>query len=386
MKNKNDFVKEKYGYEKISFKQIVKKYYELTNHIERLTTKKEEFDKKIKEDYYDDEELSFREKMEMFNIIDNLAQETYHKTHKFDYLGADLNSLRERLIYCFKDVSDYVHLSDEIYNLKSYCSNLLDDITFYKFGTEKFNEKCMDKHFLVYIDGELKCMNCGATSKDYDLTKEETEFLCKCADRNGLLIGGISKDDLPLIKVLMAEKEKVKEKRTPLDELDENNYMTYVEEYYLQDESEIPDITREIKKAHLLDSKNYNNENIKVSNPKYLSESDLLKLSSILTCQKEIIQKSDTRFKKMLLEQCDCAYFEILMLFGAHIPSLIKEAKNDDEKYAIIKAYCNLSNQTFRVNSGYFKDDNRNWDALAYDCRTANPEINEAVLKLKYNK
>ena len=39
-------------------------------------------------------------------------------------------------------------------------------------------------------------------------------------------------------------------------------------------------------------AKEYDNEDIKVSNPKYLSESDLLKLSSKLDYQKEIIQKS----------------------------------------------------------------------------------------------
>ena len=386
MRNKDDFVKEKYNYKKSSLSDIVTQYTNLTSRIERLVSKKQDFDKQIEEDYYEDEELSFREKMEVFSIIDSLAQDTYHRTGKFDYLGADLNSLRERITYCLKDVRDYVHLRDEIYNLKSYRSDLLDDITFYNFGTDGVNEKCMDRHFLIYIDGELKCMNCGATTKDYDLTNDEIQFLCKCADKNNILIGELTKDDLPLLNVLMAKKETIRKKRVPLDEIDENNWMTYVEEYYLQDEIEIPDITRNIAKAHLLDSQIYDNEDIVVTNPKYLSEETLFKLSSTLEKQRKVIEQSNSRFKKMLLEQCDSAFFEILILFGKHIPTLINNAKNDDEKYAIIKAYYNLSNMDFRINSGYFKADNRNCDAIGYDCITANPEINEAILKLKYNK
>ncbi len=54
---------------------------------------------------------------------------------------------------------------------------IAQNITFDIFNNNYFNERCMDRHFFVRFADELKCMCCGATTKDYPLSKEELDFL-----------------------------------------------------------------------------------------------------------------------------------------------------------------------------------------------------------------
>ena len=95
------------------------------------------------------------------------------------------------------------------------------------------------------------------------------------------------------------------------------------------------------------------------------------------------MKQLNTRFKKMLLEECKIAKYEVLILSGENIPLLYNSLDNKDDKFALIKAYYNLSNQDYRINSGYFKTSN---EAVFYDCRTAHPEINQKILELKLNR
>ena len=62
---------------------------------------------------------------------------------------------------------------------------------------------------------------------------------------------------------------------------------------------------------------------------------------------------------------------------------MLKEATNENDKIALTKAYYNLSNTDFRINSGYFHRDN---DAIFYGCYTANPDINSRILEMKLRR
>lgn len=65
---------------------------------------------------------------------------------------------------------------------------------------------------------------------------------------------------------------------------------------------------------------------------------------------------------------------------------MLKETTDEDEKIALTKAYYNLSDSYFRVNSGYFDSSHIDNDALFYDCYTANPDINSTILGIKLRR
>ena len=68
---------------------------------------------------------------------------------------------------------------------------------------------------------------------------------------------------------------------------------------------------------------------------------------------------------------------------------MVEQAKDEDDKSALTKAYYNISNQDFRMNSGYFGtrfDMIDRYAALRYDCITANPEINSRILQMRYRR
>jgi len=387
MRNKDELVRKNLWISLKSFIGQRKHYEELNLEIEKAEQQLSIYEKLLKTEISEDKKINFKDELELYTILDTLINEQYYRTGKTNYAGIDLSSLIRKLYFSFENVRKYIDLKNEISNLKSDINTILtEDINFDSFGNyEDGNYMCSDKHHLIRLDGELVCLNCGATTKDFSMEKEDIDFLTIAAEKQGMLLKEVTKDDIPLVNVLKSEIDYKKSQRKPLDELTEDECFDLAEEYYLVDEAEITDIRREIRKAHKLDSRNL--EGLpKVSNPQYLTEEQAKQKLLEIDKQIEQVKKLNSRFKDLILEECNAAKYEILILNGAHIPTLMKETKNKNDKIALVKAYYNLSNASFRVNSGYFKPDNRNWEALAYDCRTANPEINQRILDMKVKK
>ncbi len=197
---------------------------------------------------------------------------------------------------------------------------------------------------MVRFENELKCICCGATTKGYPFDKEDLDFLTFYAQIREILIKEATEEDIPLLQVLMQKLDYKKNQRKTLDPFSILEDGDLSEEYWLEDEAEISDLNREITKAHLLDSQKFDTKNIKVENPKYLSEENTKALLLEIEKELERIKKLNSRFKDLMIEECNTAKYEILILSGAHIPSLIEQLKDEANKIALTKAYYNISN------------------------------------------
>ena len=384
MKNVDEFVKKDWAWPKTLSGQI-KNYNELKYKIECCLSRKEKYDRLINEERTSEEndKLSFKDKWGIYSIIDNLIR---NSSDDCTYLGVDLQDLKQHLEDEYKDVADYVRIMSELRNLRGNIHRILTEyITFDIFYNDCFNNCCMGRHFFVRLENELKCMRCGATTKDYPLSEEEIDFLTLCAEKQGILLKEVSKDDLPLLQVLMERQDYYRSLREPLDH-DSEDYLTQAEEQGLDDEAETLDLRRQIRKAHLLDSQTYDSKNFRVSNPKYLSDDKTKGLLSEVKKDLDKAMKLDSRFKDLIIENCKIAKYEILILSGQHIPSLLEQTNDEEDRIALTKAYYYISNQEYRVNSNYFDSSNRNRDAISYDCVTANPEINNRILQMKIRR
>ena len=272
--------------------------------------------------------------------------------------------------------SDFFHGIDlQISNIQRQMFNYLENaIDFNEFGG-KHSNCCTDNHLFVRLDNKLKCIRCGATSKVYKLTEKQLDFLTLCADKQKMLIGKVTTDDLPFLKVLLSDKKN-------------HNYESLSprvkeEEEWLDSESIAHELSLKVKKAHALDNQQFDNKDFHVTNPKYLSDEVVKLLLKDVSDELDRIKETDSKFKDLMIEECKVAMYEILILSGKNIPKLLEEAKEEDDKIALTKAYYNISKEYFRVNSDYFASSNSVHDAISYDCLTANKEINNRILQMK---
>ncbi len=378
MKSVDEFVKENCEGPKTLAGELAC-YQELNTKIEDVLSKKKVYDALIndKQNSNKTNKLSFKEQWDLYRIIDNLIKKS---SGEYTYLGIDLLNLKNRLENVFSIALNYAKINEELRSLRESKRRIPQNITFDIFYNNYFNERCMDRHFFVRLDDELKCMCCGATTKDYPLSKEELDFLTFCAESQGILLKEVTKYDLPLLQVLMAKQNYYRNLRNSLNSVDDEDYLEQAENQWLSEQAEISDLRRAVRKAHLLDSKIYDSEDIKVTNPKYLSEEQAKELLNEVENEYEKLQKSNSRFKDLMLEECKTARYEILILSGAHIPTLLNQAQDEEDKVALTKAYYNISSQEFRINSNYFSSIDQ---AIFYDCLTANKEINNRILQMK---
>ena len=354
--------------------------------IEEKEIEIEKYTELAKKEYSKGRELNFREQLELYKIIDNFLSEQFCQKSSTMYMGIDLRVIKKRILESFEEVKKYYDLIEQRNSYKNYAEEILSkSITFYYFGnSSKYTDRCSLNHCLVRLKDELVCMCCGATTKDYyDLNLEELDFLTLCALEQNILLKEVKEEDIPLLKVLLMENDYYRSQRKQVDVLSEDDEdRELATEYLLIDEEEILDLRRKIRKAQKLDIRDF--EGLpKVRDPKYLSNKRKQQLLSEIKEQTDEIKQLNTRFKKMLLEECKIAKYEVLILSGENIPLLYNSLDNDDDKFALIKAYYNLSNQDYRINCGYFNTPN---EAVFYDCRTAHPEINQKILELKLNR
>ena len=65
---------------------------------------------------------------------------------------------------------------------------------------------------------------------------------------------------------------------------------------------------------------------------------------------------------------------------GYSVEELYYEEQKEENKYAVVKAYHNLSRKQFQKESGYFRSKAK---VDSFTCVTANTEINQMILDRK---
>lgn len=142
----------------------------------------------------------------------------------------------------------------------------------------------------------------------------------------------------------------------------------------------INDILKQVDKIHTLDQKEIT---YKENRYKFINELR----ETLLKEELEIVNsKISYQTKDLLLFAIDAAKYEILLLEGKKVTTILEdiESNNDKEEReykidALVKAYYNLTNINFRENSEYFTNDNDIWYA---EFETANYRINKRLLKM----
>lgn len=386
MKNVNDFVKKDVSWIE-TLSDLMSVYKNVCKWIDFYLSRLDKQKEQTRENQFDsDDDFSLKEQLALDGALKDLIAHIAHTTGNYSFMGVDLISLRIKLRKHFKELGEHVENGHAYASLLEDKRKLLcENITFDHFFENFYHYRCVNKHFFVRLDEELICMNCGATTKDYPLTNEELDFLTLCADSQNMLLKDIKKCDLPLLQVLMEKNEFYRSLRKPINTLEMNDAdILLASEYHLYDENELAILNRKIKDAHLQDSETFSSNNCHAICPKYLSDEKTRELLLEVERQLEKAKTINSRFKALIIEECITAKYEILILSGAHIPSLLAQAQTEDEKIALTKAYYNISNCEFRVNSEYF--DSSEVSAYKYDRLTASPEINNRILQMKVRR
>ncbi|MBQ9834598.1 MAG: hypothetical protein IJO33_05380 [Bacilli bacterium] len=373
-KQKNE--KKDFWYDYASF--IIEKacYLDLVNDIKRIENELKEYDNLLKDNYNTpDQPLNFREQFELYSILND----SYRNPKNTDL---KVVILKKRLLDVYPEVAKYLRLKSELNELRRRRDDTLSSIVFNEFiKDEDSRALCSDHHFLVYTGEELYCERCKATTKDYNLSLEDILFLSKCAAKQAELLSD-KKEDIPLIRVLMEKLENEKKNREIPEQMPKLKADELREIYAVADAEEVKNMRKTILKAHSVDSRSYM---LNLVYSRYISNGQKEYYLEIIDEQLREIENSDSQYKDLLLEQCKIARYEVMILAGAHIPTLLHNINPDDE-IALTKAYYNINSKDFRINSTYFVGDNCTWDASIYYCLTANPKINQNILDLKLRR
>lgn len=387
MKNKNDFVYKKNDNWISTLEEAVAKSKEVRKKIEDLKTRLEELDDLLENS--DDNEninlINFKEQTELYRVIDFLIQ---YNGRPFDFkrMGIDLFNLRSKLESNFNELHEYKEIKRCIKSSQDEYNKLLsEDTILFRTMLDGYHlDYCSLtwRHYFIDLGDELKCAFCGGTTKDYDLTKEEFEFLKDCAYKQSMILKGATKEDFPLIEVIKERQEYKKE-----DDSDEYD----VDFSEVAGSDNITNADMEMKKiiraAHHLDDKNIMNDyGEPVYDPAYYNEQESKRMLKNIYKDIEEAKLIESENKDLIIEMCNTVKYEILILSGKHIPTMYKEAKNEDEKIALIKAYYNLYNYEYRDCSGYFNKKKNRCDSYTYDCATADSEINKRILEMRIKR
>ena len=371
MKTLDDFVINESDYYKDTFEELKTEYFELKNDVERM--KKEKVKLLDKEVY--SSELSLRDKIYLVELL-NLDK---NRNAKSPY---EIQDIIYKLYNTFPDLKEYVDVNDLLAEKERRIQEILfEKITFDIRDEHGYKSFC--EHQLVLVDNNLKCVCCGFSTEDYNLTEQDLELLVQSARRREIIFNDVTKGDLPLLAILKNEREKYKKQRTSIEDFEENWEMSkgdYEEELYLDDEQELFNINLQVRRAHMLDKGILKKGNTRVSNPKYLDEESRDKLLSKLFEDYKELEASDIKFKELLMEEILTANYEILILSGERIPDLVENANTEQTLTALAKAVYNMSRDDIRMNRDYFKTEN---DAVFYDCLTANQKVNKKIIEMK---
>lgn len=387
MKNKNDFVYKNNDDKLATLEEVINNSKELNKTITAIKNKLKQFDDLL--DNPDNKDniniITFKEQKELYRVIDFLIQ---YDGRPFDFkrMGIDLFNLRSKLESSFNELQEYENLKWHLKNSQDdYNKTFLENTISFRTMLDGYHHDYCSltwKHYFIDLGDELKCAFCGGTTKDYDLSKEEFEFLKDCAYKQSMILKGATKEDFPLIEVIKERQEYKKEE-------DSDEYDVDFSEVAGSDNITNADMAmkRIIRVAHHLDDKNIMNDyGEPVYDPAYYNEQESKRMLKRIYKDIEEAKLIESENKDLIIEMCNTVKYEILILSGKHIPTMYKEAKNEDEKIALIKAYYNLYNYEYRDCSGYFNKEKNRCDSLFYDCATADPEINNRILEMRIKR
>ena len=310
---------------------ILKQAIKLENQIKIEETKIREIEQKT-----NSQKLTTEEKYQIFTMLEKTLSPTSSQAQKDLYL---------KLNRIWLDVVDYRAILRNLYLMKKDLKKILIQIPFENFGKPNCS------HVFVALDGHLECICCGHSSKEYHLTEEETQLLISAAKEQELLIEEVAKENIPFLKVLLVTNP------------------TCHGAFFAQ-------MSLDIALSH--DQNKQKNTNA------YYDEEELDVQTLKTNTEQNIIEDTCTSpFKGLLIQECQVAKKELKILSGENISKLFEEAQNDTEKFAVMKAYYNLSRKYFRENSDYFKN---NQSADMYICLTAGQEINQMILDRKITR
>ena len=378
--NKNEFVRENGQ----SLKDLVDKFNELEKEYLDCLKLKNSYERHLYIEETNETGLTFLEQLTLNDMVDYYIKNDMGSIYVDD---AILNTLKEKVnsLIC-NDAAEYNKILKRFKKLNSDLDFLFHSVTFFRLEEKKFSIRCGDNHLFVRFPDELRCACCGATTKDYELTNKELDFLEKCADNQEQLIKRATKDEFPLLEAILIPRldyEFNKLYDSLYEKYGEINYarLTYDEDFAIKRKNDRSSLRIWIKLAHDFDEGTYHN--VFSFCPKYLSDEVGEKLLLDIEKDLEKINNSTSKFKDLMVEFCNMTRYEILILLGNNIIDLYNQAKDEDSQYALAKAYYNLSCEEYRKHSGYFPDVKVNKAALIYECLTANPAINKKVLKMK---
>ena len=359
-----------------SIKKVREKYQEYQDELTLLLEKMSKYQEELTRD---DDDISLKEQQLIYDLINEKIRKNSFK--KYD--GIDLKKLKLKVLTHFPELLDYFQVSNKINEIQARMSSLLkDEIVFDKRSDDNH------RHVLIRTDSAISCVECGDLTNEYCFSKEDIDFLEKAALEQGLLVESATKDDLALLKVLVEETKKKKAKRKKLDALTMPNDEYYrLNKYYTEeDEIEIALFNKKVEDAHNFDKGIYKRGNSKIRKANYFDSSEKNDLLEEINKLKKQINDYNPKWQALFSELLQTAYYEVLILSGDNIPSLVDTVKDDDDLIALTKAVNNLSNIKFRLNSDYFLDGKGSVDAYFYDYLTASKKINEKNLALQLKR
>lgn len=205
------------------------------------------------------ENMSFNERWRLYCVINGLLHHDMESVYTL--YGTDLRQIWGEL-RCFTDIENYLTVIDSVKLNEEKCRGCLcDEISFDTMYSNGSNIICSNvNHFFVRLDDELKCPFCGASTKEYNLTKEQLDFLTECAMAQNKLIKIITKDDMPLVQVLVHEEIDSMEAYDKELSQNQGSFEDQMFHHHDFDESVSTlgrNITKYIERAHKIDSGDY---------------------------------------------------------------------------------------------------------------------------------
>ena len=185
MKNINNFINNNWPWPE-TFKSQLQYYQYLNQNLNYLTKEKESYDEYINEYSNNDKDITLKDGINIYYILNDLTKENNPKYNKY---GLEL--LKKKILITSSYLHDYIRIIERIEATSIEINNILfQNITFNNFH---INKDCHNKPYLLKKDDELICTHCGFSTKDYNLTKDELELLTLSAKYQGILLTEDSK-------------------------------------------------------------------------------------------------------------------------------------------------------------------------------------------------
>ena len=310
-------------------------------------------------------------KYKEINAIINNKTEEKDKVHssllksKAGKLYFSLNDEQKELfesIYRDVDFSRYLYLRDDIREYEKVLEKIESDIL----AHEEFPFK--NRELAIYIKDGVDTYNplTDESTKDLEVSDEIKLFIQNIINDLYGFKDELTADDIPVIKVIY-DKLNIKIKDDGSRDSDINGIIEDI-------------ILHKVKVIHNWDKK-------------YLTYRDnrrpfIKKLKESIASTELEIKNSDSGFKYLLLYSIEVAKYEVSLLDGKRVTTILKEieesnmseSEKDYFKDALVEAYYNLTNIEFRKQSEYFDNDN---DICYAAFETANSEINKRLIKMR---